>query len=179
MVDEVKTTPKKAPTLDKGVAPKEVKMPTIRDFENAIPYSKYEQQKALEFLKVCAPHLTKDDHSLLRDLLPMEKPHELLDIDLKIMMQEQMNAARSLRNQYFNIDGSLRLKVDAREAREALRGAQQIMDSILKKQEKIDLASKLMTMEQSILAVASELPKEQQTKFYERVKRILGEQNYG
>ena len=62
--------------------------------------------------------------------------------------------------------------------REALRSSQQIMDSILKQQEKIDLSSKLMIMEQSILAVAQELPVEQQEKFYKRVERILGEMGH-
>lgn len=162
---------------NKKVNPQENEPPNIRDFENAIIHSKLEQQKALAYLVTCAEHLSKDDHSILRDLLPMEKSHEDLDVDLKQMMQEQMNAARALRNQYFNLDGSLRQTVDHKEAREALGAAQKIMDSILKKQDKIDLITKNMIMEQSLLAIASKLPPDEQTKFYDQVKRIYKEKN--
>jgi len=149
---------------------------SIRAFEEAIPYSEMEKEAALVYIVSCREHLTEDNVSVLRDLCPMEKPNEILDIDLKFMMQEQMNASRALRLQYFNADGSLRLNVDHKDARDALKAAQTIMDSILKKQDKIDLSSKLMIMEQSLLIAAQELPKELQDKFYERVDRLLGEQ---
>lgn len=152
--------------------------PSIRDFESAIPYSKHDQKKAIAFLVTCKSYLSDDEQAILRDLLPMDAPNESLELDLKSMMQEQMMAARALRNEYFTPTYSLRPGKDAKEAVGALKSAQQIMDSILKKQEKIDLHSKLMIMEQSLLAVAQELPKDLQTKFFERVERILGE-NHG
>jgi len=172
-----KPTTQETPAGNKIVEPSDPMELGIRDFEQAIKYSVHDRTKAIAFLVTCAGSLTLDEQSMLRDILPMDAPNEILDIDLKVMMQEQMNAARALRNTYFNADGSIRLTADVKEAREALKSSQQIMDSILKKQEKIDNASKLMIMEQSLLAIAQELPKELQEKFYRRVERILGEQD--
>jgi len=173
---------KKAPTLnqenDPGknrVRPSPPPEIDIRDLENAIPYSVNERKIAVAYLVKCQEFLTKEEHIILQDLIPRPPPPKSLEIDLKNMMQEQMAAARSLKDQFFTREGKFKLTADPKEAREALRGAQLIIEAVFKLQDKIDIATKLSVMEQSLLSVSQELPPELQEKFFARVERILGD----
>lgn len=159
--DKNRVRPKQAPTIN------------IRDLENAIPYSVSERKIAVAYLVKCQEFLTKEELDILQMLIPRPPPPKSLELDLKNMMQEQMAAARSLKDQFFTREGKFIVNSDPKEAQNALRGAQSIIEAVFKLQDKIDMVTKLQVMEQAFLAAAAELPPELQEKFYTRIERII------
>ena len=145
----------------------------LAEFESANhnPFSLETIRQSIIFLVSNKEHLTEEMTDMLSGCIPSGEE----DIDLETLVQSQLRSAVSLKNSYFNGNGSIKQGTSGRDAKDALASCQQIINVLMKQQEQLDRNSRLMKMENILIACVQDLPEETKNKFLSQVSQQLEE----